>query len=159
MTALPRTRPQILERIGRVENTDFFGVQVSDLILALPFEEAREFLKPEVTAADWTPRLSAEEVTAAAVEYLAFAVGKASDHRGLSASRSIDHFRAWLWLLGRDEEIDWGSYVQYGVPILKQVAGLIGPTGCWMSLTTPELERMAAGQRCRPGCPEGCAGW
>lgn len=157
MTALPRTAEEIHARIEAVKRRDLFGAQVSDLAHALPFDHAQRYLNPEVTAAEWEPLLTVEAVTAAAQEYLTFAAGKASDHRGLSASRSVDHYRAWLWLLGEDGEVDWDNYANYGAPILKRIAELMGWQTLWASLSDPQLERMADGQPCTPDCEEGCA--
>lgn len=156
-TALPRPAQEIHARIDEVKDRDFFGAQVSDLVSTLPFEEARRYLNADAAAGEWEPLLTVEAVTAASREYLTFAAGKASAHRGLSASRSIDHYRAWMWLLGKDGEVDWDDYANYGAPILKRIAELMGWQTLWATVNNPHLERMATGQPCTPGCDEGCA--
>src|SRR5262249_50912769 len=37
------------------------------------------------------------------LSYLAFAFGKAADHRGISAARSVQKLTEYAWLLGVDE--------------------------------------------------------
>ena len=81
------------------------------------------------------------------------------DHRGLSAGRSIDHFRAWLWMDGEDELVEQINsedipFAQYGAPILKAISEKYGAP-------TPDDDatlRMMLGSICEPdGCPyEGC---
>lgn len=156
-TVLARTIEEIKARIAEVEAGDFFGAEIQELICSLPFADAQAWLKSDATPADWTPALTAQKVHARAVAYLPFAMGKATDHRGLSASRSIDHYRGWMWLLGKDSEIDWEDYAQYGAPILRQVAELLGAATVWQEGTSTGLDRMADGLECRPdGCNEGC---
>lgn len=90
-----RTPDQIVTRIRDIESVpfdDFFGAQRSDLVRALPFELAKPWLDAEVTAEQWTPD---PDPLTSALAYVSFAVGKIVDHRGLSANRSVDHFKAW----------------------------------------------------------------
>ena len=83
--------------------------------------------------------------------YLDFAWGKCADHRGLSASRSISKLRAWVWLLGDTESIEFldidSNYKPYGAPMLAFLAKKYGtplPTGEY-------IEMMIAGNNC-PDC-------
>ena len=87
-----------------------------------------------------------------------FACEKASGHRGISASRSIEHFRNWLWLLGDDELLEFSggdnNYINCGAPILKAIADKY-------RFDWPDddgLNRMARGEPCVDGCVEGCGG-
>lgn len=152
-----RTTQEILDRIAAVADDDWMGTQRGDLLEALPFELAQPFLKPDVTAEQWAESrvlLTDDAVEAAAVEYFTFAFEKASNHRGLSAGRSIDHYTSWLWLLERLPE-DWDDlpYTNYGVPKLVRAAEILG-------VPVPEdpgLLRMAEGLPCDPdGCDGGC---
>lgn len=149
-----RTPEEILARIAEVEaqDDDLFGTERYDLIQALPFDRARPWLKADATAAEW-PQSTEESVRLEAIAYLTFAYGKASGHRGLSASRSLSHYRAWLWLLGILPE-DWDDlpYAMYGVPALFAAARALG-----QELPTDEdLVRMSQGKRCEPDCYSGC---
>jgi hypothetical protein len=67
-----------------------------------------------------------EDVIKMIKEYLPFAWEKANGCRGLSAGRSIEHFRAWTWLIGRDEEVDWKSYNWYGKNLLVKISEMFG---------------------------------
>ena len=87
--------------------------------------------------------------------YMAFALGKAEDHRGLSAGRSVDKLRAWAWVLCDDDRFREGQqpYRNYGVPILKAMCEHYG-------FDFPQhgpLQAMAQGLPCRPDCNEGCS--
>lgn len=109
MTPIPRTHPEIVARLRLVlaNNPDPFGVEPSRLLDALPFELAKEWLRPEVTAESWeqqTGRLrTLDDVKRAAVDYLPFAWAKANEARNSASSiRSAAHFRGLAWLTGDD---------------------------------------------------------
>jgi hypothetical protein len=86
-------------------------------------------------------------------DYMEIAWEKAEGHRGISASRSIQMMRAYTWLLGKDEKINWGNYEKYGAPILKQICELFD----FPVPSSPALARMAEGMPCHPeGCDMGC---
>ena len=55
-----------------------------------------------------------------------FAKKKAENERGISASRSIAHYIAWLWLANDNDlwnEID--DYYDYGIPQLKIICNYL----------------------------------
>lgn len=128
----PRTDAEILARIRAVEKRDFMGIEMGDLIPALSFDAARPFLKDTATAEDWEKRkatpLEQAGLIAAILGYLGFAWGKANNCRGLSASRSISHFRTWLWLLGEDAAADAldDDCELYGKPQLRAISEHFG---------------------------------
>jgi hypothetical protein len=157
MTPLARSQDEIAERFRRSRDDDTLGFRAEVLIGSLDYEHAKPFLKSDVGPQDWTDTaLTVEVVSEEANKYLGFAFGKALDHRGLSAGRSVQKLTEWAWLLGRDdvvEAMDSADYAQYGVP--KLVAFARG-----FDLPVPEdeeLERMARGERCRPDCEDGCS--
>lgn len=128
-----RTPEEIVEwyRERRDGQEDFFGVIGQDVLIYVPFETVREFLKPETTEAGWEAEpLTDEGVIGRMRDYMEFAWDKALGERGISSSRSIDHFRAWLFLLGDDELLafagDEGNYPQYGKPILVRICEKYG---------------------------------
>lgn len=126
-----RTTTEILQRIDTIKTEDFFGFESGDLIARLVLADARPFLKPDYDGADWKVLPRDREALLAEIKgYLPFAWDKATDQRGISASRSISHMRAWFWLLGDDDlnAIDWERYNPYGEPILKQIAARVGVT-------------------------------
>jgi hypothetical protein len=125
MSATKRTQEEILKRIDEVKENDAFGYQTTDLLEYLEFESAKKFLTPDVTKDEWkqqenTPR----EVM---IDYMDFAWQKANDKRGLSASRSMEHYTSWLWLDG-DEELyqTLANYEFYGKPQLVKICEYLG---------------------------------
>ncbi len=150
-----RTQDEIVERIRAVEDDDFLGFRREVLIIhGLDFEHAREYLAPETTAEQWKAAVPAD-LLRAATEYYDFALGKILDHRGISASRSVDKLTEYAWLLGRDDVVaamEAADYPQYGAPKVKAFADGFG-------LAWPDSEvmtRMANGEPCTPTCAEGC---
>ncbi len=113
-----RTQEEILQKIEDYKSDDFFGHKRGDLIDFLTFENARPFLKEGVTAEQWEPTPNTQEaIKAKIIEYMPFAWGKANDMRGLSASRSIEHMEAWIWMYGEEglwDKIEAIGYEHYG---------------------------------------------
>ena len=125
-----KTQDEIVDKIIYMQQPsgDFFGVKTGDLLAYLDYEHAKEFLKPEATQEEWEEdyhKLTKKLVLQAMEEYLPFAFGKANGKRGISASRSLDHYEVWTWLLG-DEEIDFDNYEFYGKDILVDIAKKYG---------------------------------
>lgn len=150
-----RTQDEIVARIRAVAVGDFLGFRQDVLLRALDFEHAREFLKPEATAEQWAEASEAGDLLGAAKAYYGFAIGKIRDHRGISASRSVDKLGEFAWLLGRDDVVtamQAAEYAQYGAPQVKAFAAGFGLP--WPD--EPEMVRMAAGEPCVPGCDAGC---
>ena len=145
-----RTQEEIIDKI-EASNT-FFGFDKEVYIYALDYEHAHPYLKPEVTKEEWESDLEQEgPIEKRMASYMEFAIGKALDHRGISANRSVEKLNAFSWLLGQDEWIT-EPYAQYGVPILKALAER-------HDLPWPDDERlnnMAEGRKCTPDCRAGC---
>lgn len=112
---MSKTADQIKARIREVEASDFFGAHTSDLLLRLSFDDARAWLKPEATREEWDA-MERKAPLDDLRDYLPFAWGKANDCRGLSAQRSLDHIKAWLWLAGFDDVVEqqFETYSHYG---------------------------------------------
>lgn len=152
-----RTQDEIVARIEAVKADDIFGAQTSDLLVYLDFERARPYLKETATADAWADamtELTDERVRAEMAEYMPFAWSKVEDHRGLSASRNIEHMRAFLWLLddGTLEKMEAAPYENYGAPQLRLVCETY-------RLPMPETEavrRMSEGRPCSDDCGGGC---
>lgn len=155
-----RTPDEIVARIDQVRATDQFGWAQECLITFLPHQQALPFLTEGTTAEQWAEAGGArtpdrDAVLAEINGYVEFAVGKVTDHRGLSANRSVQKMHAWMWLLGDDDvaAIDWERYQNYGAPVLRQIIDRLGLT----VETGPQFDRMAQGLACREGgCDEGC---
>lgn len=117
-----KTTLQILEKIEKHRN-DFLGFIASDLIVYLDFDDAKKFLKEGVKKEEWkASSRDPESIKKQMHDYMAFAWGKANDCRGLSAARSLEHCRAWLFMLGEDAMSDHlRDYSHYGKPQLRAV--------------------------------------
>ena len=112
---LKKTPQEIAAHIAAIADSDWMGTTRSDLIDYLPFDLAKEHLKPEATQDMWDER-EIKSPLDAAKDYLEFAWGKANDCRGLSAGRSLDHLKAWLWLAGFEQIVKehFAHYDRYG---------------------------------------------
>jgi hypothetical protein len=124
---LKRTSAEIKARYEIVSQRllDFQG---SDLLPYMDYEDAKPFLKEGVTAEQLIEaRDSLGNPLKEALDYLPFAWEKANDCRGLSAGRSVDHLKAWLWLAGYDVDDDFDRRYQfYGKPCLVTASELLG---------------------------------
>jgi len=153
-----RTIDEIVEYYRLEQSADFFGFVAEVLFPFLPFDKAKEWLKEDATAEEWgeVEELTRESVLEWMRDYMEFAWSKARNHRGLSAGRSVDKMRAWLWLLGDDELVTFASgrrnYSQYGVPILKAICEKYD----FPMPADKGVERMAQGLPCCRDCNMGC---
>lgn len=151
-----RTQDEIVARIAEIETdaeeNDWMGFRREVLIGALDYAHAQPYLKPDVTAQTWDGRRDGD-LHAAALSYYEFAVGKIRDHRGISASRSVDKLREYAWLLGREDAVaamDAVDYAPYGAPQVKAWADAFDqewPAERW-------AVRMAEGLPCQQECQE-----
>ena len=116
-----RTDEEILERIKSVKEYDFFGFESSDLILRLPFNTAKQFLKDDATEEGWEilPR-DRGSLLQEMEKYMSFAWEKANNCRSISAMRSMSHYSAWTWLAG-DDLGDLNEYQYYGKDNLVRI--------------------------------------
>lgn len=108
---------EILARIDAIKACDWLGFQTNDLIVFLPYAEAKPYLGNDMTQEEFESAVAnIEEPLELARGYLSFAWGKANDRRGLSAGRSLEHLSAWLWLAGYGDVIDahFPRYQWYG---------------------------------------------
>lgn len=135
-----KTAEQIKEKIKNGGfDTDIFGLATMDLVKALPFENAKEFLKEEFVNSpnatnEWTYYKNDDEVLDEIKNYVDFAQEKIDDERGLSADRSCQHFIAWFWLI--DEQFSNKliatynyNYEPYGQPLLNKVKKYLADKG------------------------------
>lgn len=148
-----RTFEDIVERIKN--RSSIFGFDAEAIIDFLPFDQAKQFLKEGVKEEDWkTVPLTREGVLDKMRDYMDFAWEKAENHRGISASRSVEKMGVWLWLLGDDEllkQFEDTPYTNYGVPKLMFICQKFG----FPFPDNQEVKNMAEGLPCAPGC-NGC---
>lgn len=136
----------------------FFDFEGEVCVGYLPYEYASPYVRDGVTAEQWAEDVAPyteERLRADMAAYMEFAWGKAENHRGLSASRSVSKIRAWVWLLG-DEAVlhamDTAPYPGYGAPKLAAVCRAY-------DLPIPQsaaVQNMIQGLKCRPDCDGGC---
>lgn len=120
-----RTQNEILARIDKVKEDDFFGFQRNDLIDFLDFENAKPFLKDGVTDDKW--KVESRTPRDVMIEYMPFAWEKANDKRGLSSARTIEHYKTWLWLDGNEDlSLKIENYQYYGKPQLIMICEYLG---------------------------------
>jgi hypothetical protein len=116
-----KTEAEILARIEAVKKDDWLGTMLSDLVHYLPYNAAKPFLKEGITEEQWAKSISDVLPPIEAIkDYLPFAWDKANNQRGISAGRSIDHIRTWLWLAGYGTLVDteFKEYEYYGKRLL-----------------------------------------
>ena len=84
-----------------------------------------------------------------------YGIEKAINHRGISACRTIEKLKAWLFALGENELYkfldDDNNYAQYGAPMLAKVCERYGID----QPDTREWHNMTRGIKCQPDC-DGC---
>lgn len=122
-----RTQEEIKKRFKEAD--DMFGTQQNDLIDYMTFETAKEFLKDEYVKdiesgqKKWDQSVNPKKEI---LNYLDFAYGKAENERGLSAGRSMLHFKTWIWLdddkLYNELENQIDNYYGYGIPVLDKIS-------------------------------------
>lgn len=151
-----RTQEEIVERILKSQKEDIFGFATEVLVFELDFENAKQFLNKDTTKETWDEDRSKQADTLTeAKNYMVFAWGKAQDHRGLSAGRSLTKMTEYCWLLGKDDVILATQSVgrsMYGCAQLKVFSeALEVPVP-----TDAATQNMIKGIECQPGCQEGC---
>lgn len=127
-----RTQDEIVERtLARFER-DIFDFEVPAYLAALDAEhlkllQDKGILKPDVDMSKVKRLLvTDEDVLKDAREYMEFAWEKANGCRGISASRSLLHYKAWMWLLGEDQFEDIEDYEYYGKDHLVRLCHYLG---------------------------------
>jgi len=122
---LRRTPKEILNKIESLGD-DMFDFRPGDLLAALPFKDAKPHLNKGVGPKKWAKAQTTDPLKEAR-DYLDFAWEKANGCRGLSASRSLNHLEAWLWLAGLDD-VDFSDYTHYGkLWLVAATTALLGP--------------------------------
>lgn len=158
-----RSQDDLQEHFQRVSDGDFLGFMRSDLVGYMDYDAAKPHLKEEFTQkasaeTEWDAKKSSldrDSIIGEMRDYMEFAIDKATGHRGISAERSLHHYRVWLWLLADEETLSFldsdSNYPYYGVPCLQKICEVYG-------FDYPKddegWQNMADGRRCSPGCPE-----
>jgi hypothetical protein len=166
-----RTREEIIHAIetagheGGTFEDDIFGFSREVLAEFLSYEDVIAiFGEQEFIAEDWNAiKVTADSVRDQIIDYMEFAIIKATGHRGLSSDRSIQKMHVWIWLLGNEEytriwtkNVGQKPYKNYGAPKLMAICqefdiAIPGYTD------GEDFTYMAESQPCRLGCDMGCA--
>lgn len=127
-----RSQEEIRKRFD--ETKDLLNVQKKDLLEFMEFETVKDLLNEEyvkqVEAGEkkWEIENPKEKI----LDYLPFAYEKAENERGISAGRSMLHFKTWIWLDDPSFYDDilpmLENYSNYGLPTLKRIADKYGYT-------------------------------
>ena len=101
-----KTQEEILKKIKEVEKKreDIFNVMTTTLIYSLTFKNAKPYLKDDcmLTETEWK-KTTDETIKKEMIDYMDFAWDKANNFRGISATRTMQYYEIWLWLIGNDE--------------------------------------------------------
>jgi len=121
-----RTQEEIIERIKEAQSRDMFGFEWHEYINALTKESAKKLkgiaMKEDADLSDWKQSLKTDEdIIIQCKEYMSFAWEKANNCRGISAGRSLMHYKAWLWMLGENKFENIDQYNYYGKDHLVRI--------------------------------------
>lgn len=155
MTA--RTQAEILTRYqGIDDSTDWMGFRREALASLMDSRTLQATGDYRALEPGEDP-IEASDPAEALIDYFTFACEKASGHRGISASRSIEKLTEFAWAAGFDDAVaamETARYANYGAPKLYALAEAVD------ALTWPVdddvLHRMSLSQPCTPDCMEGC---
>lgn len=155
-----RTQDEIVARLAAVADEDLLGFAREVLLGQLDWAHIQPFLRDDhgLDGEEFERDRRANDLTLDANGYLSFAIGKIVDHRGISASRSVDKLREFAWLLGRDDVVaamDAADYPQYGAPKVYAYCVGMGWPEAWPT-DNAGLARMLEGQPCSDDCLNGC---
>ena len=125
-----RTQQEILERWVACED-DFLGFETGEYVRALPSEALEPHrggrIQEDADLLSHIPDLNNGDALAKQMhEYMDFAWEKANGCRGISASRSMSHYKAWLWMVGEDQFEDIERYQFYGKDELVRICEFLG---------------------------------
>jgi hypothetical protein len=170
-----RTQEEIVEMCRAEEHADpVFGIFTTEILIPYldgehaknPYPEDEKskitFLRKNVKPEAWNKEVhhshkTDEDVLEEMKAYMGFAWEKVTNHRGISAIRSVTKMRAWLWLLGDDELYELATrednYTNYGAPILLKICEKY----MFDVPDSREVVNMAAGRKCRGDCSDGCS--
>lgn len=121
-----RTQDEIVARIRERKDDDLFGFEWHELVERLDADHFMEFAADDADMSDWEPSsCDVDSVRKELEDYMEFAWDKANGCRGISASRSLAHMKAWLWLMSEAELLDRVehgiTYEYYGKPTLAAI--------------------------------------
>ena len=125
-----KTSKELAQIFRSIESADVLGFFGSVLIPHLEYVDAKGWLKDGVTSEDWIELqtdvpLTRDDIIEEMRDYMEFAWDKCEGERGISASRSVDKFAAWLLILDDElwKELQTGrDFCPYGAPLLAKIS-------------------------------------
>jgi hypothetical protein len=116
---------------------DLFGFCLEAASPFLDFDHLRPCLRDDLSEEEIahakafeTKPLTREALIETMRDYMDFAWEKAIDERGISASRSVEKFATWLYMLGDDQLVlfaeDDDNFPMYGKPVLRRICESYG---------------------------------
>lgn len=129
-----KTQLEIVARIQERYLEDFLLCETKVYLEYIDFERAKPILaeiSPDITGEGWQVRDQAH-ILKDMEEYMSYAWQKANDRRGIGITKCINHYAAWIWLLGDSafaEEVDRElneNYRFYGKEILILICNKYG---------------------------------
>lgn len=152
-----RTEQEIYEYYKQNRENDMMGFSAEVLLPYLSPDLVKEFLKPDADLSKWVQlELSEKAILEEMKNYMEFAWTKVINHRGISASRSVEKMSMWLFILGDDVMVEFcqddKNYMNYGAPVLKKICEKY-------TFPIPDdkgAHRMAQGEMCADECTMGC---
>ena len=126
-----RTQEEIIARAKEAQSRDMFGFEWHEYLTAMTRESVEglkgTLVQGDADLSDWAPCfVTDDDLLTRCREYMGFAWEKANYCRGISAGRSLSHYRAWLWLLGRDDFEDIEDHEFYGKDELTRICEHLG---------------------------------
>lgn len=121
-----RTQQEILKRTREAAKDDMLGFEWQEYLRAMTAKTAKELrgtlLKKGADLSEWKPDLMSDgAIQKQCIGYMLFAWDKANGCRGISAERSLAHYKAWMWLLGEDGWDNIDEYEHYGKDNLVRI--------------------------------------
>ena len=113
----------LYKQVEKVIGDDWMGFEYPMYLNYLDYEHAKTYLENDVTQEKWDSTEKPTDPKTEMVDYMEFAWQKANGERGISASRSISHYKAWLWLDGNEDLANRleEEYTYYGKPQLVEI--------------------------------------
>lgn len=121
-----RTPNEIVERIEAILDAkkELAIFECSELVLALPFEMAKKYIKDDILEENWNVEYyDRDSILREMQDYFPFTMEKIEGKRGLSVICYIACYRSWIWLLGDEdyEVIDWTKATNLGKDLMLEI--------------------------------------
>jgi len=129
------TKDEVDKRYEARRPRDILGFEVDEYLPYMSIRGLRAIADADVTddtLVGFQKELNRESIIGGMGVYMAFAIEKAENMRGISANRSIEHYIAWTWLAGDKDfsskimDLYAHEYSAYGIHILREICEFYG---------------------------------